>query len=312
MLIEPSGKSMQLSTQGTYSFEAIQKLFLNAGKDAVTAKFFKYVYDNMFSSHESDRQSVTPVVFRDQGLMVAPLDNAIVFAAPVLTWNMPLRKLYVRVLIKDFNNNKILDTVVKESSSLKTRNPQHPHTPTSRILCDAVLYHLSAPTYFEELGLLRKEWEAVGNKMYSDEEWYQLNIDFLQSHFYFSSFARKNLEKEKRANLTKLKAQLAIIKHSGISLTGDPDEIDEEKNLFDSKTKFDRGVETLFRTASHNHMQLSQMGDGKANILIGINTLILGILISAVATKLEINNPLKNIFIFSLLMKRTVQPLKQK
>ena len=176
---------------------------------------------------------------------------------------------------------------------LATRDPQHPHTPTSRILCDAVLYHLSAPTYFEELGLLRKEWEATGSKMYTDDEWYQLNVDFLQNHFYFSPFARKNLEKEKRANLVKLKAQLAIIKHSGISLTQDSEEIDEERNLFDSKTKFDRGVETLFRTASHNHMQLSQMGDGKANILIGINTLILGILISAVATKLDTNPFLK-------------------
>lgn len=184
------------------------------------------------------------------------------------------------------------DIELVQACILATRQPQHPHTATSRLLCDAVLYHLSAPTYFEELDLLRKEWEGSG-KTYTDEEWYQLNIDFLQNHFYFSPFARKNLEKDKRANLARLKAQLAIIKHSDDSVIRDIDDIDEEKKLFDSNTRLDKGVETLFRTASHNHMQLSQMGDGKANILIGINTLILGILISLVSTQLDANPFLK-------------------
>jgi len=120
MLIESGGKSVQITKPGTYTYPSLQKLLQNAGKDAVTAKFFSYVYDNMFSSHESDRQSVTPVVFRDQGQMVDPLDNAVVFASPVLTWKLPLRNLYVRVLIKDFNNNNILDTVIKKFTSLKT------------------------------------------------------------------------------------------------------------------------------------------------------------------------------------------------
>ena len=170
---------------------------------------------------------------------------------------------------------------------LATRTPQHPHSMTSRILCDAVLFHLSDITYFDELELLRREWEGTRNEQYSDVEWIQLNVDFLQNHFYFSPFARKNFEKEKRANLSKLKAQLAVVKHG--STAPGTDEIDEQRNLFDSKTKFDRGVETLFRTASHNHMQLSMMGDRKASLLISINSILLSIIISLVFTKLEVN-----------------------
>ena len=170
---------------------------------------------------------------------------------------------------------------------LSTCDPQHPHSITSRILCDAVLFHLSDITYFEELDLLRKEWENTRNERHTDNDWIQLNIEFLQNHFYFTPFARKNFEKEKRANLLKLKAQLAVFKHAGPE--SHFDEIDEQKNLFDSKTKFDRGVETLFRTASHNHMQLSQMGDGKANLLISINSIILSIIISLIFTKLDAN-----------------------
>ena len=176
---------------------------------------------------------------------------------------------------------------------MSTKSPQHPHSPTARILCDAVLYHLSDNNYFDELKLLRREWELIKGIKYDDEEWFQLNIDFLNNHFYFTPFARKNLNKEKKSNLARLKGHLAIIKHS--ENTGDQlqmSEIDEGKNLFDTGTKLERGVETLFRTAANNHMQLSQMGDGKANILISINSIILSVMISFVFTRLDLNKHL--------------------
>ncbi len=118
--------------------------------------------------------------------------------------------------------------------------------------------------------LLRREWELTKGITYTDEEWFQLNIDFLSNHFYFTPFARKHFDKDQQNNLARLKGHLAIVKYSVNDERG-INEIDEGKNLFDSGTKLSRGVETVFRTAAHNHMQLSQMGDGKANILISIN-----------------------------------------
>jgi hypothetical protein len=58
--------------------------------------------------------------------------------------------------------------------------------------------------------------------------------------------------------------------------------LDKEKTL-----KPDRGVETLFRTTSHNHLLLSQMADNKANILITINSIILSILVTVLARKVD-------------------------
>jgi len=176
---------------------------------------------------------------------------------------------------------------------MATQSPQHPHSPTARILCDAVLYHLSDNNYFDELKLLRREWEVIKGIKYNDEEWFQLNIDFLTNHFYFTPFARKNFDKEKKSNLARLKGHLSIIKNApGHNIETGVSEINEAENLFDSGTKLERGVETLFRTASHNHMQLSQMGDGKANILISINSIILSVMISFVITKLDVNRHL--------------------
>jgi len=180
-----------------------------------------------------------------------------------------------------------------EECILATQTPQHPHSAIARILCDAVLYHLSDNNYFDELKLLRREWELIRGISYNDEEWFQLNVDFLANHFYFTPFARKNFSKEKQSNLARLKGHLSIIKNAGGRNTdGSLPTIDEEKNLFDSSTKIERGVETLFRTAANNHMQLSQMGDGKANILISINSIILSVMISFVITRLDVNRHL--------------------
>lgn len=198
-------------------------------------------------------------------------------------------------LAKDFFETKGLDKDdIREIQEciMATQSPQHPHSETARILCDAVLYHLSDNNYFDELKLLRKEWELTKGIIYNDEEWFQLNIDFLNNHFYFTPFARRNFNKEKKSNLVRLKGHLAIIKHSVIPDKTGAMEFDEGKNLFDTGTKLERGVETLFRTAANNHMQLSQMGDGKANILISINSIILSVMISFVITRLDVNKHL--------------------
>jgi protein-S-isoprenylcysteine O-methyltransferase Ste14 len=53
--------------------------------------------------------------------------------------------------------------------------------------------------------------------------------------------------------------------------------------------KPDRGIETMFRTTSHNHILLSDMADNKANILITINSIILSIVVSVLVRKVEEN-----------------------
>ncbi|HEY6899401.1 MAG TPA: Pycsar system effector family protein [Puia sp.] len=59
-------------------------------------------------------------------------------------------------------------------------------------------------------------------------------------------------------------------------------EKDKEK-----EKKLERGVETFFKTASRNHMQLSSMADNKAHILLSINSIIISLVISVFAKRLE-------------------------
>ncbi|WP_109830234.1 Pycsar system effector family protein [Reichenbachiella versicolor] len=53
------------------------------------------------------------------------------------------------------------------------------------------------------------------------------------------------------------------------------------------KLKPDKGIETMFRLTSKNHVEFSAMADNKANILISINSIVLSILISVLYRKLE-------------------------
>lgn len=53
-----------------------------------------------------------------------------------------------------------------------------------------------------------------------------------------------------------------------------------------------RGVQTALRLASENHMKLSDMADGKANILISVNSIIIGVILSVLLRRLEVDTHL--------------------
>jgi predicted metal-dependent HD superfamily phosphohydrolase len=53
------------------------------------------------------------------------------------------------------------------------------------------------------------------------------------------------------------------------------------------KAKTERGIETMFRTTSRNHLDLSAMADNKANIILGITTLIISIVVTLLVRKLD-------------------------
>lgn len=54
-----------------------------------------------------------------------------------------------------------------------------------------------------------------------------------------------------------------------------------KKTKKEKKRKASKGVETLFRTTIANHIKLSEMADGKANLMISINTIVVSIILSA-------------------------------
>jgi hypothetical protein len=70
------------------------------------------------------------------------------------------------------------------------------------------------------------------------------------------------------------------------SISPDKTPIEKFKEHGDKKVGSSRGIETLFRVTYQNHIQLSQLADGKANTLISINGVIISIVIALVAPQL--------------------------
>jgi len=55
------------------------------------------------------------------------------------------------------------------------------------------------------------------------------------------------------------------------------------------KPAYSKGVETLYRVAYRTHIDLSSLADGKANMMIGINGIILSAILASLASKLDSN-----------------------
>lgn len=117
MLIGANGKSLQLNSAGTYAYEKLEQLISKAGVTNVSQRYFQYVYDNLFNVVNADKLSISPVVFRDEVLMINPMNYSIITANIVFfSWKKPVDNNNVHIQIRN-DNKVILDSIFKKSSS---------------------------------------------------------------------------------------------------------------------------------------------------------------------------------------------------
>jgi predicted metal-dependent HD superfamily phosphohydrolase len=168
-----------------------------------------------------------------------------------------------------------------------TKMPQKPSSLLEEILCDADLFHLGTDKFEDKSRELRKEIEAVKHIEIDKQQWRQKNIELLESHRYFTDYARLLLEDQHEKNLQKLKHKQETATEeekpaARVSIEKQPDA--KEKRPRNERP--DKGIETMFRITSGNNQRLSDMADGKAHILITVNSIILSAIISLVLKKL--------------------------
>lgn len=170
---------------------------------------------------------------------------------------------------------------------LATKMPQNPTNLLEKIVCDADLHHLGTKDYFKQARKLQEEINNIGEDAVTDARWMELNIKFIKEHEFFTDYAREVYEKRKKKNRKKVKKKLKK------TLTPEvEDYLQQIKKLEQKLTKMktqkpDRGIETMFRLTSKNHLDLSSMADNKANIMISVNSIILSILLTVLFRKLD-------------------------
>jgi predicted metal-dependent HD superfamily phosphohydrolase len=170
---------------------------------------------------------------------------------------------------------------------LATKMPQSPANLAEQVLCDADLAGLGSDRYEKNDERMRQELLAVSQKESTDEEWLTGTISFLQSHRYFTNYANTHFAPVKAANLLKQQAALEGLKPKTPELEKEIKKLKEKLAVEQQKqAKYSRGVETMFRTTSHNHLELSNMADHKANIMISVNSIIISLIVSVLSRKL--------------------------
>lgn len=169
---------------------------------------------------------------------------------------------------------------------LATQLPQSPSDLFESIICDADLYHLGTESFFEQTILLKCEKEENGSGPINLKDWLINSREFAKNHKYHTSFGQRFLEPVKKVNLKFLDLKIEQLEAEQVSGNEKKKEKKGKKEKKE-KSKPERGVETLFRVTSTNHMELSAMADTKANIMISVNSIIISIVVTILIRKLE-------------------------
>jgi uncharacterized protein len=90
---------------------------------------------------------------------------------------------------------------------MATRTPQNPTNLMEQIIADADLDILGREDFWLRNEDLRAERSLNGRQM-SDAEWYQLQLQFLETHHYHTDLARSLRDEGKQSHITELKRRL--------------------------------------------------------------------------------------------------------
>ena len=88
---------------------------------------------------------------------------------------------------------------------MATKIPQSPKTFMEQIICDADLFYLGTPYYFQIAALFKKELTGLGI-LTSEKQWTDIQVKFLENHNYHTPFVKQLLEETKQNNLAIIKS----------------------------------------------------------------------------------------------------------
>jgi predicted metal-dependent HD superfamily phosphohydrolase len=196
-------------------------------------------------------------------------------------------------MLNDFISKHPVDDVLVQritSAIQATKMPQSPISLVEKILCDADLMHLATPDFKAKNQLLKTERENLLGNPIPKREWRKNNIQFLTAHKYFTDYGQQFLEPKKQDNLQTLnrgKSKGEVPKlESKDAFPYLFDKASKEKTNADIKNA-ERGVQTMFRTTSRNHLELSSMADSKSHILISVSSIIITVTLSFLVSRLS-------------------------
>ena len=161
---------------------------------------------------------------------------------------------------------------------MATKPPRNPGSLLQEIICDADTFHLGTKE-FKNTNKLAYQEMVIRNGEISKTEFNKQTFEFLEGHQFYTAYCKDLLDETKRVNIKKLKGKIeeqkVVVKNEVANATP------EDKNLTS------KGIQTMLRLTSSNHLKLSEIADHKANILITVNSIIISVILSVLLRKLQ-------------------------
>jgi hypothetical protein len=146
------------------------------------------------------------------------------------------------------------------------------------VLHDALLAPIARKSYIEEAELLRLEEEKRTGKSYSDVEWTQDRIDFLQKHSYRTRWAQLEYDGGRAKNLVRL--------HKRLRKQQEESRAQEAGGAKDAKS-LGKVVESVFADLTRNQLKMLSIADRRTSTMIHVNAIMISLLVALVLRKLE-------------------------
>jgi predicted metal-dependent HD superfamily phosphohydrolase len=200
-------------------------------------------------------------------------------------------------LMRDWIETKDIYAALAEEVSdtiLATCIDRKPSNLREQIIKDADTYHFGTKEFKDFDKLMRKEMK-LRNLDTILMDWEKNTLVLLEQHQFYTDYCKNLLEERKRKNMGKLKKRIAEIYTSNGSDILIPE---TKKSNADGKEEnkpsgfITKGIQTMLRLTSENHMRLSDMADNKANILISVNAIIISVILSVLIRKIEVDRHL--------------------
>ncbi len=193
-------------------------------------------------------------------------------------------------LMKEFMEQNAVDPAVVRKTDECIRATRMPHAPgdlLEEIICDADTYHFGTKEFKRTNKLIRKEYK-LRNYSALLLDWEKNTLDLLERHQFFTSYCKNLLAEGKEQNIARArKKHITALNES--PATNDEDLAGDVPTSKQKTSLVTRGIQTMLRLTSENHVQLSGMADGKANILISVNAIIISVILSVLVRKLEVD-----------------------
>lgn len=201
-------------------------------------------------------------------------------------------------LMREWINSKDIYAALADeiaATILATKIDRQPANLLQEIIKDADTYHFGTKE-FKELDKLMKKEMRLRNLNTIVMDWEQNTLALLESHQFYTDYCRSRLEKRKEKNKEKIREKIHMVDSPNSEKTLLPESGGNGKNDDKKEAKqsgfITKGIQTMLRLTSENHMRLSEMADNKANILISVNAIIISVILSVLIRKIEVDRHL--------------------